>query len=91
MTLACDGIAIIGAKPDYTHPGASGQLPVETGTVVEAVRNVVPAADTTYIGKPYEEIYWRALNGVDPSPAVMIGDNLQTDIRGAERLASRAS
>lgn len=34
------------------------------------------------IGKPFKEVYELALQGLDPSSAVMVGDALETDITG---------
>lgn len=90
VTAAHRGVPIVVANPDRWRPDRAGRPLIETGTLLAALRAAVPSAAVTVIGKPEPEIFRRALGGVAPHQAVMIGDNRETDLLGAERLGLTA-
>lgn len=77
------GARLIAANPDLYHPGPSGEHVPETGAMAAAIE-AVAGVRAEYVGKPAPHMfrYGLGLCGVEPSRSVMIGDNLQTDIRG---------
>lgn len=84
-----DGAELIVANRDRTHPGRGGRIVPETGALLAAITACVgDGAITTEIGKPGPLLYRRACSvlGIAPRDAVMIGDNPETDIRGARGL-----
>lgn len=90
VTAAHRGVPIVVANPDRWRPDRAGRPLIETGTLLAALRAAVPRAAVTIIGKPEPEIFRRALSGLDPRDAVMIGDNRETDLLGAESLGLTA-
>ena len=80
-----DGARLIVANGDTTHPGAKDRLVPETGALLAALLACVPDADVVTIGKPGPLLFARAcaIAGVLPHQAVMIGDNPDTDGKGA--------
>jgi HAD superfamily hydrolase (TIGR01450 family) len=83
------GAALIVANPDRTHPRDDEIVP-ETGSLLAAIGACVDLSrvQTTTVGKPAPTLFQRglAVDGVAPGEAVMIGDNLLTDIEGARTL-----
>lgn len=86
ITAAHRGVPIVVANPDRWRPDRFGYPVIETGALLAALRAVVPQADVTVIGKPEPTIFRAALGNVDPCDAVMIGDNRETDLVGAEAI-----
>lgn len=84
------GARLIVANPDLTHPGPGGAIVPETGALLAAIGACVDLAriDIQFIGKPSPFLFERACTAlkIQPQTAVMIGDNLETDIEGARRL-----
>lgn len=84
------GARLIVANPDMTHPGAGGTVVPETGALLAAIGACVDLSriDIQFIGKPSPFLFERACAAlkIAPESAVMIGDNLETDIEGARRL-----
>lgn len=82
------GAALVAANPDLTHPGAAGGVVPETGALLAAVLACTGPIAHRIVGKPEQTLFHAALDklGCAPHEAVMIGDNLETDGRGAERL-----
>ena len=74
------------ANPDLTHPGRGGLPVIETGLILQMIRQACGRPPRAVIGKPEPDLYLAALDGVAPQNAVMIGDNPRTDIEGAARL-----
>lgn len=77
------------ANADLTHPGADGRRVPETGALLAAVLAcTVGARRPVIIGKPNAHLYHQALArlGLQPGQAVMIGDNPDTDVKGATDL-----
>lgn len=80
------GAAFIGTNPDKTIPLADGPAP-GAGAFIAAI---AAATDTSpvIIGKPEPAIFEAALRHfrADPATTAMLGDRLETDILGAQRL-----
>ena len=79
------------ACPDGSHAGGDGRPVPEAGALAAAVSAAAGVAAHEVIGKP-EPLLFRlgcARLGIDPSHAVMIGDNAATDGAGASRLGMR--
>lgn len=86
VTVAHEGVPIVVANPDRWRPDRAGRPLIETGVLLAALRAAVPRADVTIIGKPQPTIFRAALGDIAPGDAVMIGDNRETDLAGAEAL-----
>jgi HAD superfamily hydrolase (TIGR01450 family) len=86
--LIRQGAQFIATNDDPTFPTPEGPAPA-TGTIVAAVRT---ASDETprVVGKPHPDMFEAALNDRDPAAAVMVGDRLATDIRGARQMGITA-
>ena len=80
---------MIVANPDLTHPGEHGPV-IETGALLALLKACVPRPNITLVGKPSAYLFHAALGSVLPAGAVMIGDNMETDIAGARALGIRA-
>lgn len=79
------GAKLIVANVDSTHPGPDGHIVPETGAILAALLACVPTAPMVTVGKPGPLLFARACEvaGVAAHQAVMIGDNPQTDGKGA--------
>jgi len=88
------GAGLIVANPDLTHPGRDGELVPETGALLAALAACVDltSVQVEVVGKPSPHLFRRACAalGVEPTQAVMIGDNPATDVLGARRLGMSA-
>ncbi len=84
------GARLIVANPDTTHPGQGGALVPETGALLAAITSCIDLQpeNVQIIGKPSSFLFERACAAlkVTPESALMIGDNPDTDIKGAHRL-----
>lgn len=80
------GARLVGTNPDLLIPTAAGLAP-ETGVTLAALTAATGVAPTI-IGKPARWLFEAALAqlGIDPAQALMVGDRLDTDILGAQRL-----
>jgi HAD superfamily hydrolase (TIGR01450 family) len=82
-----EGAELIVANPDRTHPGKDGAVVPETGALLASI--LACTGDIAYrvIGKPEPPMFWKALSllGAQAANTVMIGDNVETDGRGALR------
>lgn len=87
-----NGARLIVSNADNTHPGRNGRIVPETGALLAALRSCLPQADPEIIGKPQALLFHRACEVLKLSPdqAVMIGDNPDTDIKGARALGMGA-
>lgn len=83
MRLIRCGAEFIATNPDPTFPTAEGPAPA-TGAIVAALRTAT-GEEPSVIGKPQAPMFDLALRGLAPHRAVMIGESLATDIRGAHR------
>jgi 4-nitrophenyl phosphatase len=88
------GARLIVANPDTSHPGRRGTLIPETGALYAALMACVEetSVETEVIGKPRPRLFERACDalGIAPKSAVMIGDNPETDIAGADALGMQS-
>jgi 4-nitrophenyl phosphatase len=84
-----DGALFIGTNPDKTFPMAGGIAP-GAGSIISAVESA-SGSSPVIIGKPEKYLYQLALtrSGSLPEEALMLGDRLETDIQGAQRLGIR--
>ena len=84
------GARLICANPDLTHPGRDGRPIPETGALLAAIIAAAQpdAANIEIIGKPSATLFRHAVRaaGVSLENCMMIGDNPETDIAGAEAL-----
>jgi HAD superfamily hydrolase (TIGR01450 family) len=79
------GAHLVVANPDLTHPGPDGTVVPETGSLLAALLACTGAVKHRIIGKPELPMFQSALKilGATNRDAVMIGDNPDTDGRGA--------
>ena len=82
------GVPFIGTNPDRTFPTPEGQVP-GAGSILamlEAATDISPVV----IGKPNPAMYQFALErlGLSPEEVLVVGDRLETDILGAQKLGS---
>ena len=77
----------VAVNPDKLFPGADGKPIPGTGTFLGAI-TAATGVEPIIIGKPSKEIYRIALDkiGVKPHEAIMVGDQLYTDIIPAKKL-----
>jgi len=89
--LIRDGAEFIGTNPDQTIPGPTGISP-GAGTVVGAIE-IASTQNALIIGKPQSQQFNLALSrsGAAAAQALMVGDRLNTDIAGAQRLGIRTA
>lgn len=82
--LIHQGSRFVGTNPDVTFPSEVGPLPGAGSLLafVEAATGVEPLI----VGKPSPAIFHEALErlGGTPEATAMVGDRLETDIRGAQ-------
>ena len=80
------GAAFIGTNPDKTFPTPQGLYP-GAGVMLAAVESA-SGAKPTVIGKPQSGMYQVALErlGTSPTETLVVGDRLETDIAGAQRM-----
>jgi 4-nitrophenyl phosphatase len=80
------GIPFISTNSDATFPDPEGLVPGAGSIMValQAATDVQPVI----IGKPQPELYRIALSrmGISPEEGLMVGDRLETDIAGAQRI-----
>jgi 4-nitrophenyl phosphatase len=81
------GARLIVANADTVHPGPGGTIVPETGALLAALLTCVDVAPERIriVGKPAPDLFLKACAALDADPrnAIMIGDNPDTDIRGA--------
>jgi 4-nitrophenyl phosphatase len=82
--IAVYGAKFIGTNPDVAKPVSNGEIYAGTGAIIKFIET---ASQTKAIimGKPYPEIYNAVLRRMemDKADALMVGDLLNTDIKGA--------
>jgi HAD superfamily hydrolase (TIGR01450 family) len=86
------GARLVVANADRVHPGIRGHIVPETGALLAALITCVPGTVPVIIGKPERRLFDRACGvlGISGSDALMIGDNADTDIAGANALGIRS-
>jgi len=87
--LVRNGVLFIGTNPDKTFPAPMGIAP-GAGAIISPIE-VASGIKPLFIGKPEKHLYLLALkrSGSLPEETLMIGDRLETDILGAQRLGIR--
>ncbi len=85
------GIPFLGTNPDRTFPTPQGLIPGAGAVLaaIEAASDVKPVI----IGKPSPEMYLVALDRMKVSPqhALVVGDRLETDIAGGQKIGCRTA
>jgi 4-nitrophenyl phosphatase len=89
--LIRSGVLFIGTNPDRSYPIPEGLVP-GAGAILaalEAASDVSPII----IGKPAPEMYKVAMErlGTTPEQTLVVGDRLETDIVGAQKLGCRTA
>jgi HAD superfamily hydrolase (TIGR01459 family) len=80
---AARDLPMICSNPDKVAP-VGGALQIAPGSVAEIYEQL--GGQVFYVGKPHRPIYgpcFDALDGLDPSEIVAIGDSIEHDIKGA--------
>lgn len=89
--LIRSGVPFIGTNPDRTFPTPQGLIPGAGAILaaIEAATDVKPEI----IGKPSPEMYRIALErmSVDPRHTLVVGDRLETDIAGGQKIGCRTA
>ncbi len=80
------GARFVGTNPDATFPGANGLSP-GCGAILAALETAT-GTRPVIIGKPEPIIFREALRrlGLPPEAVAMVGDRLDTDILGGQRM-----
>lgn len=80
-----DGASLWVTNPDLRHPIGGGRYVYQTGALLASVIGCVGNIPVRVIGKPDPNLFLEALAraGVTPERAIMLGDNPETDGRGA--------
>ncbi|XP_054270690.1 haloacid dehalogenase-like hydrolase domain-containing protein 2 [Macrosteles quadrilineatus] len=86
--LLLNGAKLIAIHEARYFKGDDGKLALGPGPFVKGLEY---AADckAQVLGKPCPEFFCTGLEGVDPSEAIMIGDDVRDDIKGAQDLGMR--
>jgi glycerol 3-phosphatase-2 len=96
LSLAADvvrnGGLFVATNRDPIYPAADGQLFAGAGSIVAAVAVAAGREPDIVVGKPEPGLFQAAAEtaGVAVSEAVVIGDNLLSDIAGANRVEARS-
>ncbi|MGU3494372.1 HAD-IIA family hydrolase [Xanthobacteraceae bacterium A53D] len=85
------GARLVATNPDRTRPGLDGTVLPETGALLSALLSATGPVPHLIIGKPESAMFEAglALLGTRPGETLMIGDNPDTDGRGAARMGLR--
>jgi 4-nitrophenyl phosphatase len=85
------GLPFIGTNPDVTFPSADGITP-GAGAILAALQAASGVAPEI-AGKPERPMYDQALArlGTRPEETISVGDRLETDIDGGQRLGLRTA
>ncbi len=86
MRLILGGAEFVATNTDASFPTPDGLNP-GTGMIIGALQTVT-GIEPVVIGKPERAIYKAAMKRLDADPATtaMLGDRLETDILGAQRI-----
>ena len=89
--LIRSGVCFIGTNADRTFPVPEGLVP-GVGAILAALE-VASDVQPHVVGKPAPEMYRIALDrmGVNPSETLVVGDRLETDILGAQKIGCRTT
>ncbi|MBW9060425.1 hypothetical protein BJF93_21745 [Xaviernesmea oryzae] len=85
------GAQLFVCNPDRTHPGADGSVVPETGALAASVLACTGPVPHHIIGKPQPGLFLAgmALIGSTPARTLMVGDNPETDGKGAAGVGIR--
>lgn len=86
------GAAFIGTNADPSLPTAGGLFLPGSGTIIAALQTMT-GQNPLLMGKPGPPMFLTASErlGIAPIHTLMIGDRLETDIRGAKQLGMQAA
>ena len=89
--LVRSGGPFIGSNPDLTYPAAEGEIP-GSGTILAAIE-AASGRKPVIAGKPSPALFQLALErlGTRPEETLMIGDRLDTDILGGQRVGCQTA
>ena len=90
--VAVYGAKLIGTNPDIAKPVEDNEIAAGTGAMIAFIETASKTR-TIILGKPYPYMYRMALQrmGIDIRDALMVGDLLETDIKGAVNLGMDSS
>lgn len=79
------GAELIVCNPDWTHPGPNGTVVPETGALAASILACTGPVRHRVIGKPEPGVFLAGMRllGSTPERTLMIGDNPETDGKGA--------
>jgi 4-nitrophenyl phosphatase len=85
------GASFYGTNPDPTYPTPSGLVP-GAGSILAAIR-VASGQEPLIIGKPAAALFEAAARrmALEPAELVVVGDRLETDIRGGQSFGARTA
>lgn len=85
------GARLVVCNPDKTHPAADGSVVPETGALAASVLACTGPVPHHVIGKPQPGLFLSGMTliGSTPTRTLMVGDNPETDGKGAENLGIR--
>ncbi|ADV46058.1 TIGR01458 family HAD-type hydrolase [Nitratifractor salsuginis] len=85
------GARLIAAARNRYFKDADGELSLDAGGFVKALEYAA-GTEATVVGKPSWEFFHQALKsmGVRPEEAIMVGDDIESDIAGAQAAGIRA-
>ena len=90
LRLLLRGAKLIGMNPDLVDTG-SGTPELNVGSWVRMLE-MASGVEATYIGKPFPYVFEITLEsiGLDKEQILMVGDQLQADIKGAKGIGIRS-
>ena len=82
------GAKLIICNPDRTHPGPEGTVVPETGALAASILACTGPVQHRVIGKPEPGVFLAGMRllGTTPKRTLMVGDNPETDGKGAAGL-----
>ena len=82
------GAQLMATNPDRYHPGAAGRRVPETGSLLQALLACSTPDRVHVVGKPEPAMFEEAMRRLDvpAESCVVIGDNAETDGKGAHAL-----
>ena len=85
------GAQLIAAAENRYFKDADGELSMDAGGFVRALEYAA-GVEATVVGKPSPEFFHQALHsmGIEPEEAIMVGDDIESDIAGAQAAGIRA-
>ncbi len=89
--LLLNGASLLAVAKNRYFKDSDGELSMDAGGFVAALEYAAQTS-ATIIGKPSQEFYHLACEdmGIDPSEAIMIGDDIESDILGAQKAGIQA-